>query len=83
MRLLELVDDVKYRDRVFVVEPLVKELIHSKDVQECMNVYKKDTNKYVMITYGNGKECKVFEFEKFVILKQYVKIHEEWEHEDR
>jgi hypothetical protein len=83
MRLLELVDDVKYRDRVFVVEPLVKELVHSKDVQECMNVYKKDTNKYVMITYGNGKECKVFEFEKFIILKQYIKIHEEWEHEDR
>jgi hypothetical protein len=83
MRLLELVDDVKYRDRVFVVEPLVKELVHSKDVQECMNVYKRDTNKYVMITYGNGKECKVFEFEKFIILKQYVKKYEEWDHEIR
>jgi hypothetical protein len=83
MRLLELIDDINYKDRVFVVEPLMKELIHSKDMQECMNIYKKDTNKYIMITYGNGKECKVFEFEKFVILKQYIKIYGEWEHEDR
>jgi hypothetical protein len=48
-----------------------------------MNVYKSDTNKYVMITYGSGKECKVFEFEKFVVLKQYVKVHEDWNHESR
>jgi len=80
MRLLELID--KYKDRVFIVEPLMKELMHSKDVQECMNVYKNDTNKYVMITYGNGKECKVFEFQKFVVLKQYVKIYEDWENEE-
>lgn len=81
MRLLELIDNVKYNDRVFVIEPLMKELVRSKDMQECMNVYKKDTNKYVMITYGNGKQCKVFEFEKFVVLKQYVKTYEEWDHE--
>ena len=83
MRLLELVSNVKYKDKVFIVEPLMKELVHSKDVQECMNVYKSDTNKYVMITYGSGKECKVFEFEKFVVLKQYVKVHEDWNHESR
>jgi len=82
MRLLELLN-VKYKGKVFVVEPLMKELVHSKDVQECMDVYKNDTNKYVMITYGNGKECKVFEFEKYVILKQYVKIYEDWDHESR
>ncbi len=82
MRLLELIDNDKYKDRVFVVEPLMKELIHSKDMQECMNVYKNNTDKNFIITYGKGKECKVFEFEKFVILKQYIKIHEEWEHEN-
>ncbi len=82
MRLLELVDNDKYKDRVFVVEPLMKELVHSKNVQECMNVYKNDANKYVMITYGNGKECKVFEFKKFVILKQYIKVHGDWDHEN-
>jgi len=82
MRLLELlIDNVKYKGKVFVVEPVMKELVHSKDVQECMDVYKNDTNKYVMVTYGNGKECKVFEFEKYVILKQYVKIYEDWDHE--
>jgi len=83
MRLLELINNGKYKDKVFILEPMMKELVHSKNVQECMNVYKSDTNRYVMITYGSGKECKVFEFEKFVILKQYIKVYEDWNHENK
>lgn len=81
MRLLEIIND-KFKDKVVLLEPLMKELIHSDNIQECMNIYKSDVNNNVMVTYGNGKECKVFKFEKFVVLKQYIKIYDDWDVND-